>query len=158
MANSYAMLTFQPETLNHIFEHATSEFPEECCGVILGTDTQDFVRKCRNIQNALHQEDPDTYPRDARTAYVMHPDDLIAVHKEADTQQWQIKAFYHSHPNHEAYFSEKDKADAMMWDEPTYPGTTYLVISVYDAEIRAVKGFAWDETSKHFVEVPLRDF
>ncbi|MCG9130953.1 M67 family metallopeptidase [Candidatus Poribacteria bacterium] len=147
------MLILQPETLSQICDHAKSDFPDECCGVILGTDAQEFVRKCRNIQNKLHQEDPDTYPRDARTAYVIHPDDLIAIHKEADTQQWQIKAFYHSHPNHEAYFSEKDKADATMWDEPTYPGTTYVVISVYDTEIRAVKAFAWNETAKDFIEV-----
>ena len=62
-------------------------------GIILGSEAQEFVRKCRNIQNELHQEDPDKYPRDARTAYVIHPDDLIAVHKEAETQQQQIKAF-----------------------------------------------------------------
>ena len=139
--------------LSAICDHAKSEFPNECCGVILGTETQEFVRKCRNIQNELHQEDPDTYPRDAHTAYVIHPDDLIAVHKEADTQQRQIKAFYHSHPNHKAYFSEKDKADATVWGEPAYPEAIYLVISVYDTEIRAVKAFAWDATAKDFIEV-----
>ena len=150
------MITLKPDTLSEIFDHAKSEFPDECCGVVLSDGTQEFVKRCRNIQNELHQEDPDTYPRDARTAYVMHPDDLIAVHKETDTQQRQIKAFYHSHPNHDAYFSEKDKADAMVWDEPAYPGATYLVISVYGTEIRAVKAFAWDETVKDFVERPLR--
>ncbi|MDE0427154.1 MAG: M67 family metallopeptidase [Candidatus Poribacteria bacterium] len=149
------MLTLQPETLSEIYAHAKSEFPDECCGAILSDGTQEFVWKCRNIQNALHQKDPDTYPRDARTAYVIHPDDLIAIHKETETQNRQIKVFYHSHPNHEAYFSEKDKADAMMWDEPAYPDATYLVISVYDAEIRAVKAFAYDETAKDFIDVPL---
>ena len=147
------MLTFQSETLSEICDHAKSEFPDECCGVILGTDTQEFVRRCRNIQNELHQADPDTYPRDARTAYVIHPDDLIAVHKEVDTQQRQIKAFYHSHPNHEAYFSEKDKADATVWGEPAHPNATYLVISVYDTDIRAVKAFVWDETVGDFTEI-----
>lgn len=190
------MLTLQPKTLSQICDHAKSEFPNECCGIILGSEAQEFVRKCRNIQNELHQEDPDKYPRDARTAYVIHPDDLIAVHKEAETQQRQIKAFYHSHPNHAAYFSEKDKADATVWDEPAYPGATYLVISVhskiynylnvsgrgykprqqkketlftkvftylrillYNAKIRAVKAFAWDETAEDFIEVegPLEE-
>lgn len=151
IANCYSMITLQPETLNVICEHAKSEFPDECCGAILSDGVQESVWKCRNIQNELHQEDPDTYPRDARTAYVIHPDDLFKVTKASQTQQ--IKAFYHSHPNHEAYFSEKDKADATLWDEPTYPGTTYLVISVYGTEVRAVKAFAWDETIKDFVEV-----
>ena len=145
------MVTLQPETLSELCDHAKSEFPNECCGAILSDGTQEFVWKCRNIQNELHQEDPDTYPRDARTADVIHPDDLFKVTKASETQQ--LKAFYHSHPNHEAYFSEKDKADATMWDEPTYPGTTYLVISIYDTEIRAVKAFAWDETANDFIEV-----
>lgn len=157
MANCYPMITLKSKTLSEIYNHAKSEFPDECCGIILGTETQEFVRKCRNIQNELHQEDPDTYPRDARTAYVIHPDDLIAIHKEADTQHRQIKVFYHSHPNHDAYFSEKDKSDAMLWDEPAYPGATYLVISVYDAEIRAVKAFAWDEVTEDFIDVPLSE-
>ena len=149
------MLTLQPETLSEIYAHAKSEFPDECCGAILSDDTQEFVRKCRNVQNQRHQEDPDAYPRDARTAYVIHPDDLIAIHKETETQHRQIKVFYHSHPNHDAYFSEKDKSDAMAWDEPTYPGATYLVISVYDAEIRAMKAFVWDEAARDFVDVPI---
>jgi proteasome lid subunit RPN8/RPN11 len=150
------MVTLRPETLDEICEHAKSEFPNECCGVILDNEAEEVVWRCRNIQNELHQENPDTYPRDARTAYVIHPDDLIAVHKETDTQQRQIKAFYHSHPNHDAYFSEKDKADATVWGEPAYPGATYLVISVYDTEIRAVKAFAWDETTKDFIETKTR--
>ena len=151
------MLTLRPETLSEICEHARSEFPDECCGVILSDDTQESVMRCQNIQNELHQKDPDTYPRDARTAYVIHPADLFKINKASETQQ--IKAFYHSHPNHEAYFSEKDKADAIVWDQPAYPGATYLVISVYDTDIRAVKAFAWDETAKDFTEIdgPLEE-
>ena len=143
----------QPETLKAIYDHAKSEFPDECCGAVLCDDSQEYLLKCRNIQNQLHQEDPETYPRDARTSYVIHPDDLIAIHKAISTQERQLKVLYHSHPNHDAYFSEKDKADATVWDEPMFPGTLYLVISVYDTEIRAVKAFAWDETARDFIHV-----
>lgn len=143
------MLHLRPETLREVCEHAQSEFPEECCGAILSDGTHEFVRKYRNIQNDLHAEDPELYPRDARTAYVIHPEDLIALHKE----QRQIKVLYHSHPNHAAYFSEKDTADAQVWGEPAYPGTTYLVISVYESEVRGLKAFAWDESAEDFIEV-----
>ncbi len=150
------MVTLHPKTLNEICDHAKEQFPEECCGVILHTGTQEFVRPCRNIQNQMHQDDPAAYPRDARTAYLMHPDDLMAIHKEAEMEHRPIKAFYHSHPNHEAYFSEKDKSDAVMWDEPAYPGATYLVISIYEDIIRVIKAFAWDEVTSDFVEVPVQ--
>lgn len=150
------MVTLLPNTLDEICAHAKTEFPDECCGVILQTESQEFVRPCRNIQNEMHKEDPNTYPRDARTAYLMHPDDLISVHKEADTENRPIKAFYHSHPNHEAYFSDKDKEDAMAWGEPTYPGVSYLVISIYEENVRVVKAFEWDETKTDFIEVPFQ--
>ncbi|MCY4402410.1 MAG: M67 family metallopeptidase [Candidatus Poribacteria bacterium] len=150
------MLTLLPKTLNEICEHAKAEFPEECCGVILYAEQKEFVRPCRNIQNEMHNAEPETYPRDARTAYLMHPDDLIAIHKEAETQHRPIKAFYHSHPNHEVYFSEKDKSDAMIWGEPAYPGVAYLVISIIDNTIRIIKAFAWDETNSDFIEVPIQ--
>ena len=150
------MVTLLPKTLDDICDHAKKQFPDECCGVILQAGTHEFVRPCRNIQNEMHRDDPTAYPRDARTAYLMHPDDLISIHKEAETQQRPIKAFYHSHPNHEAYFSEKDKSDAMMWGEPAYPGVAYLVISIYEDTIRVVKAFEWDEVASDFIEAPVQ--
>lgn len=150
------MVELLKKTMDEICEHAKADFPEECCGVILRTDTQEFVRPCRNIQNQRHKDDPGTYPRDARTAYIMHPDDLIKIHNESDKHNRPIKAFYHSHPNHEAYFSAKDKSDAMVWGEPAYPGVAYIVISIYEDTIRIAKAFAWDEDTSDFIEVPVK--
>ncbi len=150
------MVTLLPTTLNEICIHAKSQFPEECCGIILHNGMQEHVRPCRNIQNDLHRDDPTSYPRDARTAYVMHPDDLIAIHKESESEDLPIKAFYHSHPDHEAYFSDKDKSDAMMWGEPVYPGVAYLVISIYGDTIRVVKAFTWNEVKSDYLEVPFQ--
>jgi proteasome lid subunit RPN8/RPN11 len=149
------VLELQSKTLDQIYAHAKVEFPDECCGIILSDGTREFVRECRNIQNERHAEDPDTYPRDARTAYLIAPNDLIRVHKEAETKNRPIKAFYHSHPNHDAYFSEKDKADATAWDEPAYPGAAYVVVSVYDREVKTTKAFAWNENDTDFAEVPI---
>lgn len=150
------MVTLLPKTLDEICAHAESVFPDECCGIILHNGTQEYVRQCRNIQNDLHEEDPVAYPRDAKTAYLMHPDDLLAIHKESETENLPIKAFYHSHPNHEAYFSDKDRSDAIMWDEPVYPGVAYLVISIYDDAVRVVKAFTWDDVKSDFSEVPFQ--
>ena len=150
------MVTLLPKTLDEICAHAKSVFPDECCGIILHNGTQEYVRPCRNIQNDLHKDDPAVYPRDAKTAYVMHPDDLIAIHKESETENLPIKAFYHSHPNHEAYFSDKDKSDAIMWGEPIYPDVAYLVISIYDDTIRVVKAFTWNDVKSGFSEVPFQ--
>lgn len=150
------MITLKQETLSEIYDHAKDELPNECCGAILETDTGERVRRCGNVQDELHEKDPDRYPRDARTAYYIDPVSLLKIYRASEAQQ--LKALYHSHPNREAYFSKKDKADAIAGDIPTYPGTTYLVISVHeDTDRRSIKAFAWDETAKDFIEVPLQE-
>ena len=67
----------------------------------------------KNIQNKLHALDPLTYPRTAVIAYTMDPlelDNVIRLKRK--TSATRLKAFYHSHPNHDAYFSAEDRAFA----------------------------------------------
>ena len=150
------MLKLWRDTINQFYAHAKEEFPNECCGAILTDGVQEFVRRCQNIQNERHAEDPATYPRDARTAYLMDPNDVIRVHKEVDTEDRKIKVFYHSHPDEDAYFSEKDKADATQpWGTPNYPDATYVVISLYDRQINVARAYSWDDATEDFVEVPI---
>src|SRR5215510_13213748 len=138
-----------------ICRHAQETFPDECCGVILSRAGKEEVRRIPNIQNAMHAKDPHGYPRDATIAYFMDPQALLAVLTEVDRGQAELKAFYHSHPNHDAYFSAEDKARALFGDEPSYPGASYVVISIYDREVKTMRAYAWDEDKKDFVEQEL---
>jgi [CysO sulfur-carrier protein]-S-L-cysteine hydrolase len=141
---------------NEISRHAQDTFPEECCGVIFSNGTMDRVQRLRNIQNQLHALDPQTYPRTALIAYAMNPKELEAVIDAAQEHGAKLKAFYHSHPNHDAYFSEEDKAFASPFGEPTFPGAVQLVVSIYDRTVKRICAFAWSEESKDFVAVPLQ--
>ena len=137
---------------------AEREFPFECCGFIIGDATTDDVRPIRNIQNEKHAADPATFPRDARTAYLMDPKEHLAVLKEIDQRNSRLKAVYHSHPDHDAYFSATDRAPACSFDpfEPDYPDTVYIVISVRDGKFVRAAAFVWDLERKDFVEAELR--
>jgi [CysO sulfur-carrier protein]-S-L-cysteine hydrolase len=150
------MISFGAHTLEAICRHAQEAFPEECCGAILTTASGEVVRRITNVQDAMHAKDPQTYPRDATIAYVMEPKELLAVLKEADSGQATLKAFYHSHPNHDAYFSAEDKRLAMFGDEPSYPDTVYVVISIYDRDVKTLRAYAWDDSVKGFAETELR--
>ena len=152
-----SLLKLNTEILKQISDHAKSDFPEECCGIILSDGEQDFLRQCRNVQNQLHMEDPSAYPRDARTAYQIDPKELLEICRESEAKNRPIKAFYHSHPNHHAYFSEKDKADATVWDEPLYPDASYIVIPVYrdDSEaqiLESMRVYTWDLNVGDYLE------
>lgn len=80
---------------------------------------------------------------------------MLKILNEAEKKSLKIKAFYHSHPRHEAYFSTEDKARALAWDEPLYPDTAYLVTSVYDRKVKAMRAFAWNEAIKDFSPVEI---
>jgi proteasome lid subunit RPN8/RPN11 len=149
------MIHLRAKTWDALCRHAQETFPEECCGAILVGANGEEVRRISNIQNAMHAEDPQGYPRDATIAYFMDPKELLAVLKEVDSSKAVLKAFYHSHPNHDAYFSAEDKARAMFGDEPSYPETAHLVISIYERAVRAIRAYVWDEGAKDFVETEL---
>jgi len=150
------MIHLSTKTWDALCQHAQEIFPNECCGVILVKNDREEVRRIFNIQNAMHEKDPQQFPRDATIAYFMEPKELLTVNREVDSGKAALKAFYHSHPNHDAYFSAEDKRQALFGDEPSYPDTAYVVISVYDRQVRNIKAFQWDEAAKDFVETELR--
>ena len=138
-----------------ISEHAWATFPEECCGVVLHNGLADQTQRLSNIQNQLHTLDPQTYPRTAATAYAMDYKELELILDSAKRNGARLKAFYHSHPNHDAYFSAEDKAFASPFGEPAFPGTAQIVVSVYERSIKGMRAFAWSDEHQDFIEVPV---
>lgn len=143
-----------------IIRQAEAGYPEEICGIVVGQrgvpETYQ-VRPVRNIANRERQKDPSGFERDARTAYRMDDREVLRVLREADEAGWDVVTFYHSHPDHDAYFSAMDRDRALAaTQEPLWPGATYLVISVRDGCARDACYFAWDETRGDFLPVPAR--
>jgi proteasome lid subunit RPN8/RPN11 len=149
------------EISSRIFEsivaQAEREFPFECCGFIIGNGA-DEAHPIRNIQNEKHAADPARFPRNARTAFLMDPSEQLAVLQEIDTRKLKLKAIYHSHPDHEAYFSATDRSQACSFDpgEPDYPETAYIVMSVQGGKFANAAVFVWDGEQKDFVQAELR--
>jgi proteasome lid subunit RPN8/RPN11 len=149
-------LTLSSEAWNAISRHAEAEFPDECCGVIFFDGSNDHVQRLRNIQNQLNALDPQTYPRTAVIAYAIDPRELETAIDQAGRSSAKLKAFYHSHPDHDAYFSEEDKAFACPFGEPTFPTTAQIVISIYNRAVRVIRAFGWSEEERDFVELPIK--
>jgi len=138
-----------------IEDHAAECYPDECCGVIVAAPHGEEARRITNVQNERHARDPQQFPRNARIAYTMGPE-IAPILIDAERGRIRLRAFYHSHPEHEAYFSEEDRAAALAgWDEPSYPNTAQIVMSVREGAVRYAKAFAWDATLRDFVEIPL---
>ena len=149
-------MSVTPEELAQIRAQAEAEYPGECCGVILERGAERLLFRCRNIQNALHERDPIRHPRDARTAYYIDPADLLAIGRR-EAEGYRVGVIYHSHIDTGAYFSETDKRNALMADEPTYPDARYVVVSVLSGRFVAASTYAWNGEQRDFlpVDVPV---
>jgi proteasome lid subunit RPN8/RPN11 len=145
---------FPTAILAHLRQHAESTFPDECCGFVVERDRQLAVVRVTNVQNERHAAYPEQFPRTAAIAYTMGPE-AAPVLVDHDRGRLTIRAIYHSHPQHAAYFSTEDKKQATVWDEPSYPDALQIVLSVIDGTVRDTKAFRWDEATRDFVAVEL---
>ena len=146
--------------LDQIFEHARRAYPDECCGILTRLRASSGsapiqVYPCRNIQNQLHDRDPERHPRRARTGYYIDPRDLLRVEREAARSAASMAVVYHSHTDTGAYFSDLDRRRAAPYGEPLLPDVAYLVVSVIDHKVRDVMLYAWDADLAEYVDVDL---
>tara|TARA_B100000809_G_C14941097_1_gene460477 strand:- start:229 stop:687 length:459 start_codon:yes stop_codon:yes gene_type:complete len=147
------MIPLSQKNLVEIRKHSLEDYPNECCGIVIGlagSVDKDILFRCTNIQNKLHEMDPKTYPRDAKTAYNIDPRELFGIFNQIESKKLVLKTFYHSHPDHDAYFSDEDKQMALFDGEPTYPNASYLVISVYNKLVKDEAWFEWNPQTKSF--------
>lgn len=131
--------------LDAIYAHAREGYPEEVCGFIVG----DEAKRCENRQNALHAEDPVSFPRDARTAYNLGARDIMFLDR-SQTSERPVRVIYHSHVDVGAYFSAEDERAAAPDGELLYP-VDYLVVDVRKEGVRGAKLFRFADGK--FVEV-----
>lgn len=145
------------EEFSRIRAQAEAEYPYECCGVVLVRDSSPPERMlfpCLNVQNELHAKDAAIHPRDARTAYSISSSDLLRIVR-MESDGWSIRVIYHSHIDAGAYFSETDVRNALLGGEPSYPGATYVVLSVVEGKVVDANALSWDPERRAFIPAPL---
>ena len=108
------------DQLRFIMNHARSAYPEECCGFLLGTDSNG-----RRIRRALSAQNTSQDSR--RKRYHIDPMELVRADEEARRSNLDLLGIYHSHPDAPAQPSKVDLENA-------WSGYTYLVVSVQNGE------------------------
>jgi glutamate-1-semialdehyde 2,1-aminomutase len=145
-----------PTEVAAIKAQAVAEYPNECCGVIVTRGSERRIVACRNVQDAMHARDPVTFPRTARNAYYMDPMDALKLNRLVD-EGFEFSVIYHSHPNAGAYFSETDRAQALIRGEPAYPGAVYVVVSVLGREVKSLAAYRFNPRSGAFERADAGD-
>jgi proteasome lid subunit RPN8/RPN11 len=100
-----------------IRDHGSKDYPHECCGAILGTDT-DAGREVRALFPLINRRDDSP-----RNRFSITPEDFRAAERAAAEHGLDLLGWYHSHPDHPARPSEFDR-------EHAWPFYSYVIVSV----------------------------
>ncbi|MFQ5951186.1 MAG: Mov34/MPN/PAD-1 family protein [Candidatus Geothermarchaeales archaeon] len=101
-----------------IARHAVREYPEECCGIMIGTPGE---RK--EVVRVLPSENRAEVSR--RTRFSIDPQDIVDADRQAVEDGAEILGFYHSHPGVPPRPSVHDLEQAWPW-------YSYLIVGVRD--------------------------
>jgi proteasome lid subunit RPN8/RPN11 len=137
--------------LNDLYAHAIETLPEECCGLIIGSDGKVYDRlvRCRNEMTMRHKENPVEYPRDGIDAFYMSHLDYMRALEEAEANGEKVTAVYHSHVGVGAYLSEMDLAYAES-DLSPFPDADHIVVAVLGRKVDSVAYFCQDGEGRSF--------
>lgn len=146
------MLNMLASTHALVGRHAAEAYPHECCGLLLGPAGGPpwQVLQMHRAKNLDAER--------ARDRYLMDPADRLAAEEVARAAGLAVVGFYHSHPDHDAYFSPTDlaRSEEYQWGEPWVPPSyAYLVVSVREGRIAAWKAFLVEEGAAREVPVQL---
>jgi proteasome lid subunit RPN8/RPN11 len=111
--------------LDEIVAHAREDDPNECCGMVAGSNGEATrVYRARNAEASPFR-------------YTIHPQDQFRITMEIENRGEEIAAIYHSHTKSPAQPSQTDINLAENWPDPLY-----LICSLADSEAPDVRAFA----------------
>lgn len=146
-------VTYSNELLTQLAALCEADPEREVCGFLVQRAGTLQVVPVTNVADRYHAVDPVRFPRTSREAYLMDPKQQLRLHRDLEEHGGAIVAVWHSHIDCGAYFSAKDRADAVLDGQPTVPGAEYLVLGVRSGRVTEVKRFCWDGAD--FAEEPV---
>jgi len=111
--------------IDEIVAHSREDVPNECCGMVAGTDGQATrVYRARNAEASPFR-------------YTVDPQDQFTITMEIEDRGEEIAAIYHSHTKSPAEPSQTDINLAENWPKPLY-----LICSLADGDAPEVRAWA----------------
>ena len=126
----------------HVYEellaHAREEAPNECCGLIGGSDAQaQTVYRARNAEASPLR-------------YNLDPQDQFRIMTQMEERGEELAAIYHSHTASPAYPSQTDINLA------AYPDAIYVILSLAEGE-EPLRGFTISDGKVDEVDLAVDD-
>lgn len=118
------MIVFRPEQIKAVCEAAINEYPDECCGILLGKRDS----RGRKIVSDVCRADNAAEAKMRKKHFKILPGAVLDAELSAAEKNQEIIGFYHSHTDCGADASEEDAAFAI-------PGMSYPIVSVEEGQI-----------------------
>lgn len=121
--------------LDQMTQHAQSEFPLECCGLLAGQ--HEVISDLHMMSNLVK----------STVRFEMDPLELFNFFRRLRAAGDTHLGIYHSHPSTEAYPSVTDIAEFF------YPDCTYFIVSLKDPRSPQIRAFQIEDTKVRAIEI-----
>ena len=150
------MIYFSRPQLQQIETHAQQPYPEESCGLLIGTIEGDHPRviEVRETDNNWTPEMIEGFENgrssqhqhlSRKNRFSIDPSVLLQVQKEIRDRNWNIIGVYHSHPDHPAIPSACDR-------EIAWPDYSYIIASLRNGKVTEIKSWKLQENKQFAAE------
>ena len=138
-------LFLTPDHADAIREHAEEGYPDEVCGLLLGSfrrgnQSHEYERVVAEVYR-LENERTD----ERETRYSVSGRSMFRAEKYAQQRGLDLIGYYHSHPDAPAKPSRYDL------DHATWPGISYPIVSVMLGRVAALKSYVLDEDRENYI-------
>jgi proteasome lid subunit RPN8/RPN11 len=125
--------------IDEMLAHAREDLPNECCGMIGGSDGEatSVIRVANSAASPLR--------------YEMDPQEQYNALKSIEGGGDELLAIYHSHTKSAAYPSQTDVNQAVAW-----PEQIYVIVSLADEQAPDVKAYLLKDLRIADVEIDVQ--
>ncbi len=130
-------LVIDPTMLDTLVAHAHRDYPNECCGILVGVRSgpDRFVHRVVPAANIAIGDRRRNYQIDWKT--------LLATQRDARHACLQIVGFYHSHPDGSTRPSRRDLDHA-------WPDCSYLILAVWGGKCTGSASWRSNDSRRSF--------
>ncbi|MDR2124854.1 MAG: M67 family metallopeptidase [Desulfovibrio sp.] len=122
------MIRIPRQLRGDICAEGEAAYPDECCGIMLGTVDAEGSRSVTELQPMRNaRESGERYHR-----FRIEADDILRAERSAAGNGLEIVGFYHSHPDNPAAPSDYDREHALPW-------YAYVIVEVTQSRARRIR-------------------
>ncbi len=127
--------------LEAIRSHGERDYPNECCGLLLGSADGGAAREVREAQPLRNAN-----TASPRNRFDFDPAEHLAAQRAARERELEVIGFYHSHPDHPARPTQFDL------DHAAWPGYSYVIVSIRQGKAGEANSFELAEDRSRFLD------